>query len=129
MQKTSEHSIQKAYFDWARMHRVARRAYAIPNGGHRNIATAARLKAEGVRAGVLDVHLPVPVGGLHGLWIEFKSGYNKLTNEQAAEALLLKEAGFLVAVCWDTESAIKTTEGYLSGAYDSPMILSLRRSR
>lgn len=34
--------------------------HAIPNGGARDKITAAKLKAEGVKAGVLDTFLPVP---------------------------------------------------------------------
>lgn len=34
--------------------------YHIPNGGRRDSGEAARLKAEGVAAGVPDLHLPVP---------------------------------------------------------------------
>lgn len=47
--------------------------FAIPNGGKRNVREAARLKREGVRAGVHDLFLPIPRGNLHGLWIEFKA--------------------------------------------------------
>jgi hypothetical protein len=67
-------------------------AFAIPNGGARDKRTAAGLKAEGVKAGVWDVFLPVPVRRaatetdpalyFHGLWIEFKVRPNKLTPEQ-----------------------------------------------
>lgn len=34
--------------------------HAIPNGGKRDAITAGKLKAEGVKAGVLDTFLPVP---------------------------------------------------------------------
>lgn len=48
------------------------RLYAIPNGGHRNINVARKMKAEGVIAGVSDYFLSVPVDGFHGLYIELK---------------------------------------------------------
>lgn len=111
----SEHAIQKAYFDWARMHPVARRAYAIPNGGQRNKIVASKLKAEGVRKGVLDVHLPVQSGGCAGLWLEFKSSTGRLTPEQRDEAAQLASDGFCVAVCHDTLDAIDITTKYISG--------------
>ena len=111
----SEHQIQSAYFDFARLHPVARRAYAIPNGGQRHIAVAAKLKAEGVRKGVLDVCLPVAAGGAHGLYIEFKAGRNTLTPEQAEEAAALVRDGYAVAVCRDTLAAVGITESYLRG--------------
>ena len=69
--RNSEHAEQVALFKWAEF--AAARwpeltlMHAIPNGGHRNKITAARLKAEGVRAGVPDICLPVARGGWHGL--------------------------------------------------------------
>lgn len=47
-------------------------AFAIPNGGLRHKATAGRLRAEGVKAGIPDIFVPVARGGYHGLFIEFK---------------------------------------------------------
>lgn len=53
--------------------------FHIPNGGARNATEAALLKAEGVRAGVSDLFIPLPimrrpleVGECHGLWLEMK---------------------------------------------------------
>ena len=115
MARSPEHDIQAAFFDWARMHPRARRAYAVPNGGKRNLITAARLKREGVRAGVLDVCLPIPCGGAAGLYIEFKAGRNTLSQEQADESAQLVRDGYAVAVCWSTMDAIDTVQSYLAG--------------
>lgn len=111
----SEHMVQVVYFQWARLHKEARRAYAIPNGGQRNKIVAAKLKQEGVRAGVLDVHLPIPRGGCAGLWIEFKAGRNDLTPEQKAEAEQLAKDGYAVYACWGAIVAIELTQQYLDG--------------
>lgn len=46
--------------------------YAIPNGGKRDAREAARLKKQGVKAGVSDIHLILPAGGYGGLWVELK---------------------------------------------------------
>ncbi len=52
--------------------------HAIPNGGARgndsqtNKIRGAMLKAEGVKKGVPDIFLPVPLNGYHGLYIEMK---------------------------------------------------------
>jgi|GEM_PF-5137145 len=43
-----------------------------PNGGRRNKAEAAKLKAMGVRKGIPDLFLPIPRQGYHGLYIETK---------------------------------------------------------
>lgn len=124
----SEHSIQAAYFDWARMHQRARRAYAIPNGGHRHVAVAAKLKREGVRPGVLDICVPIAAGDAHSLYIEFKAGHNQPTREQAEEIAQLVEDGFAVAVCWHTEDAIKVTTDYLDGQIGPCLMVMKRRA-
>lgn len=61
-------------------------AFAIPNGGKRDLLTAVLMKRSGVRAGVWDFHIPYPsADGKHGkAWIEFKHVRNKLTEQQIA---------------------------------------------
>jgi hypothetical protein len=61
----SEHEHQTALFCWAANNlkfepRLAL-LHAIPNGGERNAIVASRMKAEGVKRGVPDIFLPVPV--------------------------------------------------------------------
>lgn len=77
-------------------------AFAIPNGGKRDARTAAMLKAEGVKAGVWDIFLPVPVGEYHGMWLELKVKPNKLTTEQGEFYQAMQPYGFdwFVAYTW-----------------------------
>lgn len=67
---------QQCLFRWAEFasgkYPELRLMYHIPNGGARSKATAGRLKAEGVKAGVPDICLPVSRDGYHGLYIELK---------------------------------------------------------
>lgn len=121
----SEHLIQSAYFSWAKLHPEARRAYAIPNAAKRSMRLAAMMKAEGLRKGVLDVHLPIPRGGCAGLWIEFKAEKNDLTPEQRAEAEQLAKDGYAVYACWGAIVAIELTQQYLDGKL-APGFTSLR---
>lgn len=114
---------QRAYFDWARLHREARDAFAIPNGGRRNAREAARMKAEGVTPGVLDVYLPKARGGAHGLWLEFKAGRNTLTPEQAARADALVRDGYTVCVVYSALAAIHATRSYLAGSLGPAMLI------
>ena len=64
--KQEEHEEQVKVFTWARWAEAARPElallFAVPNGGRRDKVTAGRLKAEGVKAGVLDIWLPVARG-------------------------------------------------------------------
>lgn len=72
--------------------------FAIPNGGWRDVRTASRLKAEGVRAGVWDLFFAFPHHGFGGLWIELKNGRNGLTKEQKEFRTQL-EGKYAFAVC------------------------------
>jgi hypothetical protein len=67
----SEHALQTAvcqYMDVAL--RPGLYYLAIPNGGLRDISTARKLKAEGVRAGVADLQILLEQG--RSAWIELK---------------------------------------------------------
>jgi len=114
----SEHSTQVAFAEWCKWneakHPELQLAFAVPNGGKRHVWTAMKLKAEGVRAGVLDWCMPVPIGGYNGLWIEFKFGKNKLTDDQEKYAKLLEQYGHCVAVCYTVDEAIRVTLEYLN---------------
>lgn len=91
--------------------------FAIPNGGHRSKAVAGKLKAEGVKAGVLDLCLPVARRGYHGMFIELKVGANKLTASQRQWYEQLRAQGYYCTVVWDSPaSAIQEIELYLYGA-------------
>jgi len=63
----TEHEEQREVVKWFRQTYKGVRIFAIPNGGQRSIAAAARLKVEGVSAGVPDLHVPA-----WSLWIEMK---------------------------------------------------------
>lgn len=58
---------QTAFVQWFRMQYPRVLIFSIPNGGKRGIREAARLKAEGVTAGIPDLHIPQ-----WKLWIEMK---------------------------------------------------------
>ena len=88
--------------------------YAIPNGGARHRVVAAKLKAEGVKAGVPDYHLPVARGGAHGLFVELKrTKGGVLSAEQRAWLAALREQGHRVEVCRGWEEAFDVIRDYL----------------
>lgn len=113
-----EHLAQVAVVTWAALAKQEfpelGLLFAIPNGGHRNVIVARKLKAEGVRAGVPDLMLPVARGKWHGLFIEMKAGKNQPSAEQSALLLRLDGQGYLTAVCHSSESAILLLREYLS---------------
>lgn len=88
--------------------------FAIPNGGNRNAKTGARLKAEGVRAGVPDLMLAIPNGAYGGLFIEMKRQQGgKLGKKQKNMLAILSRAGYAVRVCYGFEDAKNTICLYL----------------
>ncbi len=117
--KNLEHHEQVALIQWAALnthkHPELALLFAIPNGGHRDIRVAAKLKAEGVQAGVPDLCLPVARGGFHGLWIELKAGKNTARPAQLAWIDRLRAQGYVATVERGWERARQTIEDYLEG--------------
>lgn len=118
IQRTEEQE-QAAVFEWAAYEQAQypglELMFHIPNGGYRDKATAARLKATGVKAGVPDIFLPVPRYGYAGLFIEMKVGTNKPTREQAWYLDNLSRSGYAVEVCNGFQQAVDAITGYMGG--------------
>lgn len=115
--KRSEATEQECLVGWCRLlenrYPELKWLYHIPNGGSRNKAEAARLKEQGVKAGVPDLCLPVARSGFHGLYIEMKYGKNKTTDNQKEWLAGLAENGYQTAVCYGAEEAQKVIKEYL----------------
>ena len=105
----TEHDLQASFFQWTDWMANSDPRWkwwlAIPNGGHRHFAVARKLKAEGVKRGVLDTFWPLPIGRYHGLWIEFKVGKNKLTDDQLKWTGYLRSQMYDVGLCYNLEEA------------------------
>ncbi len=90
--------------------------FAIPNGGWRSLRTAARLKAEGVLAGVPDIFLAAPRGSFHGLFVEMKRVHGgTVSKAQKLVMARLEAAGYACRVCKGFAEAREAVEGYLNG--------------
>lgn len=88
--------------------------HAIPNGGARgndtqtNKIRGAMLKAEGVKKGVPDIFLPVPLNGYHGLYIEMKVADRKKgrpSKEQEQFLDSVGKLGYAYAICYGADEA------------------------
>lgn len=111
----TEHEEQVNLFRWFRMCHDGMVMYAIPNGGARNSITGARLRDEGVLAGVPDIFLPCPSGGKHGLYIEMKRQKGgRVSPAQKAVMQALRMQGYEVAVCHGWQEARDYIEQYLA---------------
>ena len=118
----SEHAQQVALFAWAALnfnqYPELRWMFAIPNGGERNKIVAANLKAEGVRANVPDIFLPIPRAEWHGLFIEMKkkkgaTPEGKPSVEQLGFIYEMWARGYAARVCVGWEMARDTLIQYL----------------
>ena len=91
--------------------------FAIPNGGHRHMLTAVRLKAEGVRAGIPDLFLATPSkdGLLKGLFLEMKADKGRESEAQIEVREFLNEVGYWSVVCYGADEAIDCIKSYLRG--------------
>lgn len=114
-----EHDEQVALMQWWRLFSQCRgieeeHLFAIPNGGDRHPATAARLKAEGVRAGIPDLFLSLPAGKANGAFIEMKKRKGGVVSKQQAEAMQrLHRAGYCCVVCEGWKEAADFIRGYV----------------
>lgn len=88
--------------------------YHVPNASKRHISYAVRQKAEGLKAGVPDLHLPVPRGIYHGLWLELKRRKGgRVSDRQRWWHERLREQGHRVVVAEGWEAAKDAIEDYL----------------
>lgn len=112
-----EHRIQVACVRWFRLkypHLFAR-LFAVPNGGRRDGITGARLKEEGVLAGVADLILLVPNAGYHALLIEMKTTKGRQSDTQKRWQQEVCAGGeYKYVVCRSLEEFMKIVEEYLS---------------
>ncbi len=112
----TEDEEQAALFEWASHYPELRLMHAIPNGGKRNIQTAVKLKRTGVKAGVPDIFLPLPVKGSHGLYIELKrQAGGRVSEEQKQWLSELNAAGYTAVVCKGFAEAVKAIRRYVNG--------------
>lgn len=90
--------------------------YHVPNGGHRLKEVAAKLKAQGVKAGIPDLVLTMARGGYFGLYIEFKATVDPapISSSQQACIRRLNDQGYLAVVCQGHFDAMECLRAYLA---------------
>jgi len=116
----SEHAEQVALMQWLALQHpdIYQHAYAIPNGGKRNITTALWLKAEGVKRGVPDICIAMPSRGYCGMYLELKDKVmrkGRLSDEQKEWLGRLKNAGYYACVAYGFDGGKHAIEYYLTG--------------
>jgi hypothetical protein len=103
-----EHQVQKAICQYLDARGLC--YFAIPNGGKRNVITATKLKAEGVKAGVPDLCI---IHEGQAFFLEVKrpastaGGKGRLSPAQKEMIGRLKEAGGEVKVVYSVADVIE----------------------
>ena len=99
----AEHRLQCTCVRWFRYQYPPLSAllFAVPNGGRRDPVTGARLKAEGVVAGVADLILFLPSDKHHALCIEMKTPRGRQSSSQKEWQLLVELYGYRYEVVRD----------------------------
>ena len=126
-----EHDAQVALFAWAKLNEVKypelALLFAVPNGMRTSMRTAIKAKAEGLKAGVPDVWLPVGAAGkfpndydpdapffASGLVIEMKAPKGKTSILQRRWLEELHKQGYITTVCYSAAEATLAICDYLN---------------
>lgn len=87
--------------------------YAVPNAARRSYRLAAYMRAEGMRSGVPDLHLPVARDPYHGLWIEMKTKCSRASEAQKKWHEDLRREGHRVEICRSATEAREVIAEYM----------------
>lgn len=90
------------------------RLFAVPNGGRRDAVTAAKLKAEGVIAGIADLILLKSNRDYGALLIEMKTPVGRQSDSQKEWQKIICENGeYKYVVCRSLDDFIREVDSYL----------------
>lgn len=139
----TEHQIQSGIVEWANTIRyggafgmqLGNFLIAIPNGGKRKITEAIRFKKEGVKKGVSDLFLAIPIvislvdmktfssvegfSKVSGLWLEVKTKNGKVTEEQSQWGDNMMLMGYRFEIVRSIDEGIQAIKDYLGMSHIS----------
>jgi hypothetical protein len=110
----SEHDEQVALCHWLDLHDIV--YFAVPNGGIRNVVTATRLKAEGVKRGVPDLIVLLPNGINVALEMKARESGRILKEQQQWLDFFSSRPGWRSVVAHGAQEAIKALDELASVA-------------
>ena len=120
----SESVEQQRLFQWLRltarlypegseMRETLHWIHSIPNGAHLSGRQAAKMVAEGLTKGILDISTDEARQGFHGLRIEMKRKGGRISPEQRDYMKYLKRIGIRTEVCYCWRGAARVLIDYL----------------
>lgn len=118
--KDEEHRIQCECVRWFSLQypRLHGRLFAVPNGGRRDATTAAKLKAEGVVAGVADLILLKSNRDYGALLIEMKTLKGRQRDSQKQwQNIVCADGEYKYVVCRSFDDFQREVDDYLNNEY------------
>lgn len=108
--------MQCACVQWFRYQypKLRHNLFAVPNGGRRDKVTAAKLKAEGVLAGVADLVLLKSNSSYGALLIEMKTRTGRQADTQREWQRLIETDGYKYVVCRSLDDFMREVNAYIS---------------
>ncbi len=116
----TEHEEQVRVCQWwalyAAQHKIPEcLLFAIPNGANKSLASAAKFKREGLRAGSPDLFLAIARQTFHGMAIEMKRTKGGVLSQKQSDVLLaLSCQRYNTQICKGADEAIAAITRYLS---------------
>lgn len=123
-----EEDLHRACIEWVAFNqaRIPRLKWLIhvPNGGKRSRGEAGKMKALGVKKGVIDLMLPrpSPLRRWQGLAIELKSPTGKPSDDQKEWLAAHHEDGWLVGIAKTLDQFIELVEAYAADAQSAQVL-------
>lgn len=113
--KDEEHKLQCSMVNWFRFTypQYAHCLFAVPNGGRRDAVTGAKMKAEGVLAGVSDMILLLRTKDYGALLIEVKTPKGKQSPSQKLWQSKMEALGYKYIVVRTVSDFIREVKNYL----------------
>ena len=110
--KHQESDLQQACVKWFKLQYPNLIIFSIPNGGSRNAIEAARLKIEGVLAGVADLMILKSNLKYYGLFIEMKIGKGRQSESQISFEMYCIHHNYRYTVARSIDEFIRIVENY-----------------
>ena len=105
-----EHQIQKSIAQYLDLRRLC--WWAVPNGGRRNIITAKKLKAEGVKSGIPDITL-IHKGKYYGIEVKkpkTSTPKGTLSSNQKTRIAQIEDSGGVVGLVYSVSDVMELLE-------------------
>ena len=114
MNKMNSESLeQRQLIQWCRTRPELQFLFHIPNESVGGQGWIVRNRQLGVKSGVPDLMLPIPVGGYHGLFVEMKTKDGRVSETQKKWIDALNSLGYMAVVAYGYEDAKCKIQNYL----------------